>query len=260
MNLADQLLFVSTSAKAIKTIFNPCLAVQLKSVESFPSSIEFIPNPCREVQLTAVRKDPYVINKILDYDEGECPLLEAQLEAVKKDGKAIQDIDNPCLEVQLQAVRQCHGALAYIPRASIEVQIASLRANIWSLEFVYDIQAVEQADLDYNICYLDDHSSLLFLSRVPKIIYYLLNLGIDPDIRDDQGLTASFYPCRANIIAKWKGCKKILPFLRKCKWYRLAKLVKSKMFCEWYYASNNTGGIRARRSLILYIASSLPQI
>jgi hypothetical protein len=75
---------------------------------------------------------------------------------------------------------------------------------------------------------------------INDIRYYIDNISSGSKLTDENNLLLPHLIRERN---------KIISFLRACKWYRLARLVKSREFCEWYYAPNNTGGIRAKKLL-----------
>jgi hypothetical protein len=41
----------------------------------------------------------------------------------------------------------------------------------------------------------------------------------------------------------------VLRFMRACKWLKLAKMTKTRAFCEWFYAPDNIGGMQAKSNL-----------
>ena len=51
----------------------------------------------------------------------------------------------------------------------------------------------------------------------------------------------------------WKKVEIIKKFIRSCKVRRLAKLSKTRAFCEWFYAPQNIGGLIAKKELAVII-------
>jgi len=47
--------------------------------------------------------------------------------------------------------------------------------------------------------------------------------------------------------------RRIVQILRKAKWYRLARITKTRAFCEWWYHPDNPGGKLLKKRLGLFI-------
>jgi ankyrin repeat protein len=60
---------------------------------------------------------------------------------------------------------------------------------------------------------------------------------------------------RDNHIVKniFKCIVRLQYWSKKLKWYRLARMVKTREFCEWYYAPDNQGGKQAKKSILQVI-------
>jgi hypothetical protein len=236
--------------------------LNIKSYERTPLSL--ITNPCIEVQLACVRTENYKIDdfhgwhdesgyhkgihprvqleivrhKISYFKDIEDPSLETQLFAMQKDGDLLQYVTNPCFEVQLEALRNCFKCMPYI--TDVEVLCALERERV--VDYI-------QSKLEYG-----DGSTVLHYVCNEAIIHHLLNWGINPTKHKKKyptfEISAYCYNhmvCR--VVNLRDASEEIGYFLKKCKWYRLDKLVRSKVFCEWYYSPDNTGGIRAKRRI-----------
>jgi hypothetical protein len=223
-----------------KLLDNPSLEVQLEAINRDPTFLQVIPNPSYQTQLTAVRKNGLMIQGIPN------PCLELQMEAVKQNSRAIQYINNPVLEVQLETVRHDGIAIMLIKDPCLEVAITAVNNYMCALLYVNDIKI-----LDYIDCFqTHNQETLLFYTVNKDMIMKLLRMGVDPNIENSFGCTAKFYSHTVEeILDSIPKLKLICLLLRKCKWYRLAKLVRSRIFCEWYYSPENTGGKRARKMI-----------
>jgi hypothetical protein len=104
-------------------------------------------------------------------------------------------------------------------------------------------QGINPHQLDYM-----NNSSLMFQTDLESIIL-LLDAGVNPLQKNIHGTTSIASNSLVSNIVTERSMRKIRLWWKRCKWYRLARLVKSKVFCEWYYAPDNTGGIRARNML-----------
>jgi hypothetical protein len=178
--------------------------------------------------------------------------LESQLSAVRYDGFAIKFMNSPCYEVQLEAITKQPLALNYIPNASLELQLLALSREILSFSYITDLRVFDLIDgeleklnkpiFDYQR--LDLHgNNLLHHCSNSDIVNFLLNKGL---VLHDNCIHPYTTALVQSVIRKRNARDIIIFFLRKCKWYRLAWLVRKKMFCEWYYAPENEGGKRAK--------------
>jgi hypothetical protein len=232
------------------------LQQQLESVTNDAFNIQHIPDPCLEVQLRAVNAKWQSLQYIKN------PFLEVQLSAVRKEGLAIQFISNPSAEVQVEAVLNDNQASAYINNFCYEAQLALFNRfhdEPHVLLDITDVNVLKEAermrveglsDVDWLIRN-EDNQTFLFFADNSEIVIFLLNQGVDPHVKDKYThLTATQGSSLEYVIKKWLSAKRILRFLRNCYWYRLDKLVRSKVFCEWYYAPENIGGIRIKNRIL----------
>jgi hypothetical protein len=219
-------------------------------IKKSPYNIKHIYNPHVQLQLQAVKQSGCAIMHI------PFPCLKVQLQAIKQDVNSIRYITDPHLEVQLVVVRKMPAILGWFNSASYEVQLVAVQTNIWtSLQWVTDIQVLQNIDcLQYD----SNGKTLLFYTNHRDIIHFLLNKGVDPYHLDNYGMTAMIWIKNVDgVLLKRQACKKLVIWLKKCKWYRLDKLVRSKIFCEWYYDPRNMGGILAKMKLSLLVTRSI---
>jgi hypothetical protein len=166
-----------------------------------------------------------------------------QLASVMFDPYSIKYIENPSLNVQLKAVRISGSSLKYIKSPSIQVQKESINNTMHALRHVTSLEVIQELDLTRKDIW---GYTWLFYTDNEDHIYCLLNRGIDTVPFSDYVVDGTTL---GTILKRRDACRKIMPFLRKCKFYRFVKLIKSKKFCEWYYAPNNIGGINAKRMI-----------
>jgi hypothetical protein len=174
--------------------------------------------------------------------------LELQLIVVHNNGCNITYIPNPCSETQHYALYQAGVfALRYIKNPCREVQAKAIKQNIYTLPYIKDISVLPE-DLDYTIS--DSNGFNLLWTLIPEHITFLLNHGADPYKTSVTG--DSPYDSIEDvsiIVDKRTACKRIILFLRKCKFYRFIRLLNSKKFCEWYYAPENRGGKKSKMQI-----------
>jgi hypothetical protein len=230
--------------------------LQLEAVANHGLRLQYIPNPCLAVQLKAVKSSALAIKYIGlwidEYNQPQYgPNLEVQLEAVKNDVTILDLIPNPCYAVQMCAVKRSGHALRHINNPYFEVQVESFKNYKESIEFITDVGVLKEVEKGLTKNEINNiYSNLLYYARNPEIIHHLLNHGVSPYQIDDDNLRSHYYEIIIKkILDRRIGCRKIIPYLRRCKWYRLDKLVRSREFCEWYYAPENRGGIRAKENL-----------
>jgi hypothetical protein len=252
--LEVQLTAVRKFGEAIKYINNPCYAVQLEAVKQNGCAIGQIPHPTVELQIIAVQQSSYAIRCVLRTEDGQqhnqhsnmidcpcvMPCLEVQLALVKTSPLTIKYLRNPCVEVQLEAVTKNGMAIEYINNPSIEVQAKALENSIPAMQYVTDVHVLHITKRNYFDTTTDGLTLLSYTRNIEAIIYFLLNQGVE-HYRQDY-----IY----DIIIRREATRVIMLAMRKCKWYRLARLVRSKVFCEWYYAPENTGGLLLKKLIL----------
>jgi ankyrin repeat protein len=101
-----------------------------------------------------------------------------------------------------------------------------------------------------NINALDDmFNTPLHYIEDDKCIAYLIEQGADLtilNVDDETPAQANFY--MKDYLRK-RAVIRIQKWSKQLRWYRLNRLVKTRKFCEWWYAPENTGGKIARKRL-----------
>jgi hypothetical protein len=192
-------------------------------------------------QVQAVKEDPHYISNIIN------PCLALQRIAVtQNDIRAISYIStHPSLEIQLLAVQTNGYSLVYIPNANTEIQRVALLYDMGVLQYVTSLEVIKGIDIKRK-----DHLGRNWLRYTFNVefIHCLLNQGL---IHNNE--LALNYHMVYQIVCERKACIVILTLLKKCKFYRFVRLIKSKKFCEWYYAPENRGGKLAKRNILKVI-------
>ena len=126
---------------------------------------------------------------------------------------------------------------------------------------VYSTDCAVYLYLDYQCCYLKyfdmqyfDSSQLTHKVSIRTILECIM--GSFKKNRFKPGTRGHYY--NTQIIEQldllyWKKVEIIKNFMRACRWRRLAKLSKTRAFCEWFYAPQNIGGLIAKKELAVII-------